>query len=265
MPELTDIIKVVILGVIEGLTEFIPVSSTAHLLLFSWYSDFKAVENNLLEIVIQFAAILAICFIYRKKLFSVILDLKSKNNQQFALNLAVSFIPAAILGLLFHDFIKAVLFSPLVIAVALIIGGIIIIIVDSKERNFEGGKIDDITTKQAFFMGLYQVIAMIPGVSRSGATIIGGILSGLSRKCATEFSFFMSIVVISAASFFDLYKNIDHIKLEDVYLISIGFIAAFISSILVIKWLINYVSKHNFVPFGIYRIILGSVILFFIL
>ncbi len=265
MPPFADIFKVLVLGVIEGLTEFIPVSSTGHLLLFSWYADFNAVANNLLEIVIQFAAILAVCFVYRKKLLSVICQIKQKSNQQFVLNLVISFVPAAFMGLLFHDFIKAVLFSPLVIAISLIIGGVIIIAVDSRKRECEVDKVDDISSKQALIMGLYQVIAMIPGVSRSGATIIGGLLCGLNRKTATEFSFFMSIIVISAATFFDLYKNFEHINFEGIYLITIGFVVAFMSSILVIKWLINYVSKNNFVPFAIYRIILGSVILSIIL
>lgn len=265
MPEFANIIKVIILGIIEGLTEFIPVSSTGHLLLFSWYTDFKAIENNMLEILIQFAAILAICVIYRQKLINTVLNIKAKNNQQFVLNLLISFLPAAILGLLLHDFIKSVLFSPIVVAVSLIVGGVIIIAIDSRKRDFEADKIDQITARHAFLMGLYQTLAMIPGVSRSGATIMGGILSGLSRRAATEFSFFMSIVVISAASFYDLYKNIEYISLDGAYLILLGFVAAFISSILVVKWLIGYVSKNNFVPFGIYRIVVGSVILFFVL
>lgn len=264
MLEFANIFKVIALGVIEGLTEFIPVSSTGHLLLFSWYADFDAIANNLLEIVIQFAAILAICFVYRKKLLSVILDIRGKNNQQFILNLVASFVPAAFMGLLFHDFIKTVLFSPLVIAISLIVGGVIIIAVDSRKIEHEIDKVDDVSLKQAFIIGLYQVIAMIPGVSRSGATIIGGLLCGLSRKTATEFSFFMSIIVISAATFFDLYKNVDHIDFSGTYLIAISFVTAFISSILVIKWLIGYVSKNNFIPFAIYRIVLGSVILFVI-
>ncbi len=264
MPAYIDIFKVIISGIIEGLTEFIPVSSTAHLLLFSWYVDFNVVKNHLFEIVIQFGAILAVCYVYRKKLILVCRRIKRKDNQKFILNLIVSFLPAAIIGLLFHDIIKAVFFSPVVVAIALIVGGFIIIIVDSRQREYVTTRVDRISTKQAFIMGLYQVVAMIPGVSRSGATIIGGLLSGLNRRCATEFSFFMSIVVISAASAFDLYSNIEHISMEGFYLIAIGFVAAFLSSILVIRWLIKFVSHNDFVPFGIYRIMLGSIILFFV-
>lgn len=265
MPAFIDILKVITSGIIEGLTEFIPVSSTAHLLLFSWYVDLNVVANNLFEIVIQLGAILAVCFVYKKKLIHVVTKIDRKDNQRFILNLVVSFLPAAILGILFHDFIKTVLFSPIVVSCALIAGGLVIVIVDSKERESTTVRVDRITTKQAFLMGCYQVIAMIPGVSRSGATIIGGLLSGLNRRCATEFSFFMSIIVISAATVYDLYKNYSDIELQGLYLIAIGFISAFFSSILVIKWLIKYVSNHDFIAFGIYRIILGSVILFFIL
>lgn len=265
MPEFIDILKVIISGFIEGLTEFIPVSSTAHLLLFSWYVDLQVAKNNLFEIVIQFGAILAICYVYKRKLILVCCRIKRKDNQKFVSNLIISFIPAAIIGLLFHDFIKEVLFSPIVVSIALIVGGFVIIIVESIPRKPVTTRVDGISTKQALTMGLYQVVAMIPGVSRSGATIIGGLLCGLNRRAATEFSFFMSIIVISAASFYDLLKNFDDINTDNIYLILIGFITAFFTSILVIKWLIRYVSNNDFVPFGIYRIMLGSIILFFIL
>lgn len=265
MPEFVDIFKVIISGFIEGLTEFIPVSSTAHLLLFSWYVDLKVAKNNLFEIVIQFGAILAICYVYKRKLILVCCQIKREDNQKFVTNLIVSFLPAAIIGLLFHDFIKEVLFSPMIVAIALIVGGFIIIIVESIQKEPVTTRVDSISTKQALTMGLYQVVAMIPGVSRSGATIIGGLLCGLNRRAATEFSFFMSIVVISAASFYDLFKNFSEINTGNIYLILIGFVTAFFTSILVIKWLIKYVSNNDFVPFGIYRIMLGSIILFFIL
>ncbi len=260
-----DVLKAVVSGVVEGLTEFIPVSSTAHLLLLSWLIDFKSIKNNLFEIVIQFGAILAVCLIYRHKLYFVITQIHRQENKKFALNLIISFLPAAIIGLLLHDFIKAVLFSPLVIAVALIVGGFIMIAVDSKEREEKTTRTDQISFKQALILGFCQALAIIPGVSRSGATIVGGLLLKMSRRVATEFSFFMSIVVISAASFYDLYKNFSALEGSDFGLIFIGFISAFLSAFFVIKWFIHYVANNDFLIFGFYRIALGSIILFIIL
>lgn len=264
MLESIDVIKAIFLGVVEGLTEFIPVSSTAHLLLASYLIDFKSVKNNIFEIVIQFGAILAICVIYRKKICDVLINFKQQSQQKFILNLILSFLPAAIIGLIFHSFIKAFLFSNLVIALALIFGGIIIIAVDRKPREDSKVKtVDEIKPLTAFYIGLFQCLAMIPGVSRSGATIIGGILVGLNRKTAAEFSFFLAIPTITAASFYDLYKNYSSISATDLDFIFIGLISSFISAILVIKWFINFVSRNNFVPFGIYRIALGILVLLF--
>lgn len=263
MPILVEIFKAVISGVIEGLTEFIPVSSTAHLLLFSWLVKFDAVKNNLFEIVIQFGAVLAVCVIYRKRIILTITKIKRRDSQKFALNLIISFLPAAIIGILLHDFIKTVLFSPIVVASALVIGGFVMIIVDSKDRTPTTTRTDRITHKQALIMGLCQALAIVPGVSRSGSTIIGGLLLKISRRAATEFSFFMSIVVISAASLFDLYKNYDHLDASNLYLILFGFLSAFFSALFVIRWFIDYVSKHDFVAFGIYRIVFGTILLFF--
>lgn len=259
-----DLIKAVFLGIVEGLTEFIPVSSTAHLLISSYLIDFQSIKNNLFEIVIQFGAILAICVIYRQKIFSLILNFKEKNQQKFILNLVLAFLPAAIFGTLFHGLIKKFLFSNLVIAVALILGGIAMILIDRKPRKSEVENLDNIKPLSAFYIGLFQCIAMIPGVSRSGATIIGGLLLGLNRKAATEFSFFLAIPTIAAASLYDLFKNSAELTNANVELILIGLFASFFSAILVIKWFVNFVSKNNFVPFGIYRIAVGILILLFI-
>lgn len=261
MHNLSDLLKALISGVLEGLTEFIPVSSTAHLLLFSWLADFKAIQNNLFEIIIQMGAILAVVIIYRQRIFSIITDLRSKKNHKLLLNLILAFLPAALLGVAFHGFIKQVLFSNIVIAFALIFGGLIMILVDRQEKISNTKNIDEIAPIQAFLVGCFQSLAMVPGVSRSGATIIGGLLLKFNRQTATEFSFFLSIPTITAASFFDLYKNYDSLTLSGLELIIIGFLAAFIAAIIVIKWFINYVSKHNFVPFAIYRIVLGFIIL----
>lgn len=263
MPHLIDIFKAIVSGVIEGLTEFIPVSSTAHLLLFSWLVDFNQIKNNLFEVFIQFGAVLAVCFVYRNKLIYTVTKIHRKENKRFLINLIISFLPAAIVGILLHDFIKEVLFSPVILASALVIGGFIIIIVDSKDREPHTLQVNEITHKQAFIMGLCQTLAIVPGVSRSGATIISGLLLKINRRAATEFSFFMSIIVISAASLYDLYKNYSNLDLSNIYLIVFGFLSAFLSSLFVIKWFISYVSKNDFVIFGIYRIVFGSILLFF--
>lgn len=262
-----DFFKAIILGVVEGLTEFLPVSSTAHLLLTSQIINFRPTQNNLFEIVIQFGAILAICVIYRKKIFEVIFTLNKKSSQKFSFNLFLAFLPSAILGLIFHDFIKKVLFSNLIMALALIIGGIVIIIVDRNNKNEQFFKetaennIDNISLKQALLIGFFQALAIIPGTSRSGATIIGGLLVGLKRKTATEFSFFLAIPTIFSATIYDLYKNFYDLNFENIQLILVGTIASFLSAILVIKWFIAFISKNSFISFGIYRIIIGFIIL----
>ena len=231
--------------------------------------DFTAIQNNLFEIVIQFGAILAICVVYRQKLISTLLNFKGKSQQSFILNISLAFLPAMVLGALLHGYIKEYLFSNnLVIAIALIIGGIIMIIVDRDDKKdsktAEIAEIEEIKPLSALYIGLFQCLAMIPGVSRSGATIIGGLTLGLNRKVATEFSFFLAIPTIAAASLYDLLQNYSNLTSENIGLIIAGMLSAFVSSILVIKWLIGFVSKNNFVPFAIYRIIAGILILIFI-
>ena len=261
-----DIIKAAFLGIIEGLTEFIPVSSTAHLLIASYLIDFNSVKNNLFEIVIQLGAIMAIVVIYHQRIFDLLKNFRKKSQQHFILNIILAFLPAAIIGGIFHSLIKKLFFTNHVIAIALIIGGIIIVIIDhGKKEDLQNSEIENIKPLNAFFIGLFQCLAMIPGVSRSGATIIGGILLGLNRKTATEFSFFLAIPTIAAASLYDLAKNYSTLTLDNVELIIVGLLTSFISAILVIKWFINFVSKNSFVGFGIYRIILGVVIFLFLL
>ncbi len=260
-----DIFKAIFLGIIEGLTEFIPVSSTAHLVLFSQFINFNSIQNNLFEVIIQAGAILAICFIYRRKLSLVITDYKNPKQQKFVTNIFLAFLPAAIIGLIIHAFIKQYLFSNVTIAIALIVGGIIMIIVEKKDIKNKVNDIDNISYSTAIKIGFFQCIAMIPGVSRSGATIIGGLILGLNRKVATEFSFFLAIPTIFSASFYDLYKNISSLDMNNIELIAIGMISSFLSSLIVIKWFIGFVSKNKFTPFAIYRIILGISIIFIIL
>ncbi|MCL2473498.1 MAG: undecaprenyl-diphosphate phosphatase [Alphaproteobacteria bacterium] len=259
-----SILNAIILGIVEGLTEFLPVSSTGHLLLAGHFFDIVN-KNGVFEVVIQLGAILAIVVLFFGKLWNAVITLpSSKESQHFALSVLSAFIPAAVIGFLAHDFIKEVLFaSPKLIAIVLILGGFVIIIV---ERFYKPEKIkykdsDAIPLKTSLGIGLFQCVAMIPGVSRSGATIIGAMLLGVNRKAAAEFSFFLSIPTMIGAASYDLYKNIGVLNSEDLISIGVGFIAAFISALLVVKWFIGFISKSGLVPFAWYRIIAGSVVL----
>lgn len=268
-------IQAIILGLIEGITEFIPVSSTAHLLIASQIINFNAVDGQFFEIVIQVGAIIAIMFIYRKKIWHLLLNIKHPKHINFIIKILLAFFPAVIIGLLCHNFIKSYLFSNNIIALALVIGGIIIIMIEkikgkSKGKNSIANNKDNdflattITYNQALLIGLLQCLAMIPGVSRSGATIIGAVAIGVERKEATEFSFFLAIPTIIGASLFDLYKNYHSLTFNNSGVIFIGLLSAFFSSLLVVKWLINFISNNNFTNFGIYRIIIGIAILMII-
>ncbi len=261
---LVDFFKAALLGIVEGLTEFIPVSSTAHLLLTSQLVDFTTIKNNLFEIVIQLGAILAICVIYRGKIFDLLIHFKEKSQQKFILNLALAFLPAALIGGAFHGLIKAFLFNNLTIALALILGGIVMILVERRPRSSSVEELNNITPLTAFYVGLFQCLAIIPGVSRSGATIIGGLLLGLNRKIAAEFSFFLAIPTITAASIYDLYKSSIDLTSTDLEIIFVGLLASFLSALFVVKWFINFVSKNNFAPFGFYRIVVGILVLIFL-
>lgn len=259
--------KAMIMGLIEGITEFIPVSSTAHLLIASYLINFNSIKNQLFEIVIQFGAILAITIVYRHKIFDIIKNIRSNStNQKFLLNIIIAFLPAILFGALFHKFIKLFFFNPLVIALSMLIGGFIILIVEKfYQKNISQNKeMKEINIKSSLLIGLFQCLAMIPGVSRSGATIMGAMFLGVSRAKATEFSFFLAIPTIFSASIFDLYKNYQDLTLENIELIIFGSVIAFLSSLVVIKWLISFVAKNNFLIFATYRIIIGALILLII-
>ena len=262
---LIAIYKAVLLGIIEGLTEFIPVSSTAHLLLSSKFIDFSYIKNDVFEIVIQLGAILAVCAFYHKKIFQTISGIfTQKSSQDFSLNILIAFLPAAIFGFCFHKIIKLMFFNPLSIAIALITGGFLILLVEKLNIKPQYLKVEDLSKLQSLKIGIFQVLAMIPGVSRSGATIIGGLLLKLDRKTATEFSFFLSIPTIFAASIFDFYKNYQSLDNSELGLLAIGFVTSFFSALIVIKWFINFVSNHNFSIFAYYRIIVGALIIGFL-
>jgi undecaprenyl-diphosphatase len=255
--------KAAILGVVEGLTEFLPVSSTGHLILAADLLNFDTPVAKLFEVVIQLGAILAVAWYYRAKLIDVVLHLNRRTEQMFVLKLIVAFLPSAVIGILFHSFIKSVLFSPVVVAVALIVGGIIIWLVEKMKPEPVVSSVDAITLRRAFLIGCAQAVSVIPGTSRSGATIIGGMLLRLDRKTAAEFSFFLAIPTMLAASAFDLWKSGGGISGDDMVIIAIGFVTAFISGFAAIKLFLAFVARHSFKPFAIYRIVLGALMLWF--
>ena len=250
-----------ILGLIEGATEFLPVSSTGHLIIAAELLKFNQASANVFEIFIQLGSILAIVVEYRKTLFKVASNaLHDKTSQNFVLRLFIAFLPAAILGLLFHKAIKAYLFSPLYVSLALILGGIVMIAIEKRPLRINTKTTNDISMMQAFKIGCVQCLSLIPGVSRAAATIMGGMLTGLNRKTATEFSFYLAIPVIAAASLFDLLKNFQDLTMQDLPIFAIGFVTAFLSAYAVIKLFIRFVATHTFIVFAWYRIILGILV-----
>ena len=259
-----EILKALFLGFIEGLTEFLPISSTGHLILFGHMIDFQSDDGRVFEVVIQLGAILAVCWLYRQKIFDLVKGLFSGDAEarHFSVSVLIAFFPAVIIGVLAVDFIKQVLFSPLVVAVALIVGGFIIFWVEAKQFEHKTIEATKITYKQAFMVGCAQCVAMIPGTSRSGATIVGGMFAGLSRKASTEFSFFLAMPTMLGAATFDLIRNADVLTQDNMLNIAVGFVAAFISALLVVSALVQFVEKHTLRVFAWYRIILGIILLF---
>lgn len=259
-------LKALIMGIVEGLTEFLPISSTGHLILAGSLLDFTGETVKVFEIAIQAGAMLAVCWEYRAKIAAVLGGLSSdRNAQRFALNLVIAFLPAAVLGLLFNKMIKAVLFAPVPVALAFIIGGVIILWVERRNNaNPVAARIhsvDDMTALDAFKVGCAQAFALIPGTSRSGATIIGGMLFGLSRKAATEFSFFLAIPTLFAATIYSVYKERALLSASDLPWFGIGAAAAFFSAFLCVRWLLRYISSHDFTIFAWYRIVFGFVVI----
>ncbi len=256
-------IKTIILGIVEGLTEFLPVSSTGHLILVGDLLSFNDDKGKLFEIVIQVGAILAVCWEYRSKIAAVIIGLPSqKSAQKFAFNLMIAFMPLASLGLLFGKYIKAVLFKPIPVALAFIVGAFVIIWAEKREHKIRIFEVEDLSPLDALKLGIAQAFALIPGTSRSGATIIGGLLFGLSRKAATEFSFFLAIPTLIVASIYDLYKHRDLLDLAtDAPYFAAGLVAAFLSALLAIKALLRYISHHDFIIFAWYRIVFGLLVI----
>ncbi len=256
-------LKTVVMGVVEGLTEFIPVSSTGHLIIAGDLLGFlDKNRRDVFEVAIQLAAILAVCWEYRVRLYGVARGvLTEKPAQRFVGNLLIAFLPAAILGFLFLHEIKVYLFNAQSVAVALIVGGVVILWAEKRQHSVRVQEVEDMTPLDALKIGCAQCLALIPGTSRSGATIIGGLLFGLSRKAATEFSFFLAIPVMFAATTYDVYKHRALFSADDIGILLVGSVASFISSLLVVRWLIRFVSRHDFTGFAWYRIVFGGVVL----
>ena len=259
MPENT-FVAAALLGIIEGLTEFLPVSSTGHLILLDVLIDFQGPPGHVFEIVIQLGAILAICVLYFNRLWRVAVGLPSDPGaRHFATAVILAFLPAAVIGVILHDFIKSVLFSPVVVCVALIVGGFAILVIERMRPVPRIHAIEKFTPALSLKIGLMQCLAMIPGVSRSGATILGALLLGVERKTAAEFSFFLAIPTMLGAATYDLWKNRADLTTDGSLLIAVGFVTAFVSAVIVVKWFVGFVGRHGFSPFAWYRIVVGAI------
>lgn len=259
-------LKTVILGIVEGLTEFLPVSSTGHLILSGHLIGFNDAGADTFYVAIQAGAIVAVCWHYRLRIIAVLMNLfKPGKEQRLAVNTVIAFLPAAVLGVMVSGYIKEHFFNAFSVAVALVVGGIVILWIERmhEKKHFvpRVATMDDMTWKDALGVGLMQCFALIPGTSRSGATIIGGLLLGLSRTAATEFSFFLAIPTIFGATVYDLYKSRDILSIDNLPGIGVGFVVSFFSAIVVVRWLLRYVSKNDFRIFGWYRIVFGLLIL----
>ena len=262
MGDPTLLLSALILGIIEGLTEFLPVSSTGHLSLAGQLLGFNDAKGKVFEIAIQFAAILAVVWEYRARLGHALVSVTSEPaSRRLAINLLVAFLPAAGLGFLFLKEIKHYLFNPMVVATALIVGGFVILWAERRTHVVRTETVDDMTWPDALKVGFAQAVAMIPGTSRSGATIIGGLLIGLSRKTAAEFSFFLAIPTMFAATAYDVFRNRHLFSADDIGMFAVGCAASFISALLAVRGLIRFISQHDFTVFAWYRIVFGIVVL----
>ena len=264
--DLVLLAKAAVMGVVEGLTEFLPISSTGHLILAGALLGFDDDKAKVFDIAIQTGAIFAVILVYWQKIRDTLVTLpSSKISQRFALNVLIAFTPAVVLGLLFGKAIKANLFNPVVVASTFIIGGFIILWAEKRQQNNPKlgtiTDVDEMTAMDALKVGLVQCFAMIPGTSRSGATIIGGMLLGLSRKAATDFSFYLAIPTLIGAGAYSLYKERALLSMADAPMFGVGLVVSFISAWLCIKWLLKFIATHSFVGFAYYRIVFGVIVL----
>jgi undecaprenyl-diphosphatase len=260
--DLLLLLKAAVLGVVEGLTEFLPVSSTGHLIVAASLLDFNDARGKLFEIVIQSGAILAVVWEFRARIGSVLAGItRDAAARRLLANIAIAFLPLAVLGLLFGKALKAHLFNAPTVAAAFIVGGFIILWAERRNHSVRVTSVDDMTAIDALKVGLAQALALVPGTSRSGATIIGGMLFGLSRQVATEFTFYLAIPTLGLASVYSLYKERELLSMDDLGLWAVGMLAAFISAFACVRWLLRYVATHTFVPFAWYRIAFGVLVL----
>jgi undecaprenyl-diphosphatase len=254
-------LQAALLGVVEGVTEFLPISSTGHLIVAIDMLGFKAPAGAVFEVVIQLGAILAVCWYYRVRLIDTVVHfLSSAEKRRFAWLIAVAFLPSVVIGLAAHDIIKS-LFSTHTVAIMLVTGGVAILIIEKIKPEASHDDVDKFSYKLALLIGCFQVLAMVPGVSRSGATIMGALMLGATRKAAAEFSFFLAIPTMFGATFYDLYKNRDALSMDDMSLIAVGFATAFISGLMAVKWLLRFLEHHDFKGFAYYRIVVGGALL----
>ena len=250
------------MGVVEGATEFVPVSSTGHLILAGEWLSFEGDAATTFEIVIQLGAILAVLWLYRVKVFGALTHARSDPAaRRFLVNLAVAFVPAAAVGFLTHDYITEYLFDPRVVAWSMVLGGVAILAIERWHRPVDVNTVDEITPRRALGIGLAQVLSLIPGVSRSGATIMGALALGTARVVATEFSFFLAIPVMFAATGYSLLDSLDVLSLDQLPVFAIGFLTSFVTALVVVKAFLGFVSKHSFAPFAWYRIVVGVLLL----
>lgn len=260
--DFTLLLHALILGIVEGLTEFLPISSTGHLILVADLLDFNDERGKLFQIAIQTGAILAVCWEYRARLGRVVRGLShDRDAQRFVANLAIAFMPLALLGLAFGKAIKAQLFQPIPVATAFIVGGLVILWAERRQHTIRVESVDDMGWRDALLLGIAQAFALIPGTSRSGATIIGGLLFGLSRKAATEFSFFLAVPTLFAAAAYQMVKERHLLNIDDLGMWAVGFSASFVSAFLCVRWLLRYISTHDFSIFAWYRIVFGFVVI----
>lgn len=254
-----SILSAILLGLIEGLTEFLPVSSTGHILLAGHFLGFES-TGKVFEIVIQLGAILAIVTVYFARLWKMLVDLpRDARTRRFIAGILIAFLPAAVIGALAHDFIKTVLFeSPMVICVSLILGGIVLLFVDRWQLQPKYSDVMDFPLPVCLAIGLFQCLAMIPGTSRSGSTIVGALLLGADKRSAAEFSFFLAMPTMAGAVAYDLFKNRDVLSGSDFTVIAVGFVVAFVAAVIVVRSLLDYVSRHGYALFGWWRLVVGG-------
>jgi undecaprenyl-diphosphatase len=260
--DIVVLLKALIMGVVEGLTEFLPISSTGHLIIVGQLLGFNDDKAKVFDIVIQSGAMLAIVWEYRARFASVLARLPTDPSaRRFAANVFVAFLPAAVVGLAFNRLIKDYLFYAVPVAAAFIVGGLVILWVDRRRATARVASVDDMTWRDALMVGLAQIFALIPGTSRSGSTIIGGMLAGLSRRAATEFSFFLAVPTLVAAGAYDFYKNRGLFQAADLAPLAVGFVVSFVSAFICIRWLLRYIATHDFTLFAWYRIAFGLLVL----